>query len=193
MERKRFLEVSLCLGALGGVRQALGEEPEGATPPAPTTPAVAPPAAPPSRCEGQAEFGRRLLTRFMADMDAQLDEPRRVALMEARGRSCARMGPMRVAQAHKGNLDAFIADFGRHAGPDGLRREGNVVKVKYPTCYCPLASEIKEALSPTYCNCSVGWLKQMYETVTEKPVRVEVLETIKRGGQACRFNVILTA
>jgi hypothetical protein len=189
MERKKFLRVSLCLGALGGVRQALGEEPKGATPPAPATPAV----APPNRCEGQAEFGRRLLARFMTDMDAQLDEPRRVALMEARGRSCARLGPIRLAQAHKGNLEAFIEDFGRHMGPDGLRREGNVVKVKYPTCYCPLASEIKEALSPTYCNCSVGWLKELYETVTGKPVKVEVLETVKRGGQACRFNVILTA
>jgi hypothetical protein len=188
MERKKFLRVSLCLGALGGVRQALGEEPKGATPPAPATPAVAP-----NRCEGQAEFGRRLLARFMTDMDAQLDEPRRVALMEARGRSCARLGPIRLAQAHKGNLEAFIEDFGRHMGPDGLRREGNVVKVKYPTCYCPLASEIKEALSPTYCNCSVGWLKELYETVTGKPVKVEVLETVKRGGQACRFNVILTA
>ena len=118
MERKKFLRVSLCLGALGGVRQVLGEEPKGATPPAPT-----PPAAAPNPCEGKAEFGRRLLTRFMNDMDAQLDEPRRVALMEARGRSCARMGPMRLAQAHKGNLDAFIADFGRHVGPDGLRRD----------------------------------------------------------------------
>jgi hypothetical protein len=192
MERKKFLRVSLCLSALGGIRPALGEEPKSTTP-APARPAGAPPAAPPSRCEGQAEFGRRLLTRFMTDMDAQLDEPRRVALMEARGRSCARLGPVRAAQAHKGDLDAFIADFGRHMGPDGLRREGNVVKVKYPHCYCPLASEIKEALSPTYCNCSVGWLKEMYETVTGKPVRVEVLETVKRGGQACRFDVILTA
>jgi hypothetical protein len=176
MERKQFLRVSLCLGAFGGVRQAQGEEPTS-----------------PNPCEAKAEFGRRLLTRFMTDMDAQLDEPRRVALMEARGRSCARLGPARLAEAHKGNLDAFIADFGRHMGPDGLRREGNVIKVKYPTCYCPLASEIKETLSPTYCNCSVGWLKEMYETVTGKPVRVEVLETVKRGGQACRFNVNLTA
>ncbi len=189
MERKGFLKVSLCLGALGGVRKALGEEVKGAA--APAT-ASAPPPPPPDLCERKAEFGRRLLTRFMTDIDAQLDEPRRIALMEARGRSCARLGPARIAEAHKGNLDAFIADFGRHMGPDGLRREGNVVKVKYPTCYCPLAAEIKE-LSPTYCNCSAGWLKELYETVTGKPVTVEVIETVKRGGQACRFNVILSA
>ncbi len=105
MERKKFLKASLCLSAFGGVRQVLGEEPKAATPP--------------NRCEGVAEFGRRLLTRFMSDMDEQLDEPRRAALMEARGRSCARL--------------------------------------------------------------------------TGKPVKVEVLETLKRGGQVCRFNVILAA
>ncbi len=33
----------------------------------------------------------------------------------------------------------------------------------------------------------------MYETVTGKPATVEVLETVKRGGKACRFNVTLTA
>jgi predicted hydrocarbon binding protein len=184
MERKEFLKASLWLGALGGVAPALGEEAK------PAASAVPPP---PSPCERKAEFAQRLLVRFMSDMDSQLDEPRRVALMEARGRSCARMGAVRAAQAHKGNLDAFIADFGRHMEADGLRREGNVVKVKYPRCLCPLASGIQEPISPTYCNCSVGWLKELYETVTGKPVTVEVLETVKRGGQACRFNVTLSA
>jgi hypothetical protein len=124
MERKNFLRVSLCLGALGGARRVLAEETKAA-------------AAPPDFCERKAEFARRLLTRFMNDIDAELDPPRRVAVMEARGRSCARLGPIRIAEAHKGDLDGFIADFGRHMGPDGLRREGNVLKVKYPTCYCP--------------------------------------------------------
>jgi len=189
MERKQFLAVTLCTAAFGGVQRVLGEETKKGAPPPPATS----PAGQPNPCEQQAEFGRKLLTRFMEDMDAQLDEPRRVALMEARGRSCARMGAVRAAQAHKGNLDAFIEAFGRHMGPDGLRREGNVVKVKYPRCLCPLASGIKEPLSPTYCNCSVGWLKELYETVTGKPVKVEAIETVKRGGQACRFNVILSA
>lgn len=189
MERKQFLSISLCMGALSGVQRVLGEETKkSATTTSPATPA----AEQPNHCEQQAEFGRRLLTRFMEDMDAHIDEPRRVALMEARGRSCARMGARRMAEAHKGKLDAFIEAFGRHMEPDGLRREGNVVKVKYPRCLCPLASEIKEPLSPTYCHCSVGWLKELYETVTGKPVTVEAVETVKRGGQACRFNVILS-
>jgi predicted hydrocarbon binding protein len=176
MDRKDFLRASLCLGAFCGARPAAGQQ-ENTAPP------------PPNPCERKAEFTRLWIKRFMDELDVLIPEPQRIALMEARGRSCARAGPVRLAEAHKGNLDAFIADLASHMGPEGVRREGNVVRVKYPTCYCPAVADLKEALSRTYCGCSVGWLKEMYETVTGKPVTVEVLETVKRGGAACRFNV----
>jgi hypothetical protein len=188
MERKEFLKASLCLGALCGARLAAADEPTG------QAPATASPSAPePSPCERNAEFAHRWVRSFMENLDAQLSEPQRVALMEARGRACARGGATKLAEAHEGDLGGFIAAMASHMGPDGLRLEGNVVKVKYPTCYCPMVSEIKEPLSPTYCACSVGWLKEMYEVVTGKPATVEVLETVKRGGTACRFNVTLSA
>ena len=113
--------------------------------------------------------------------------------MQARGRSCARGGPVRRAQAHKGDVDGFVADTVKHAGPDAMRREGSLVKVLYPRCYCPLVSQGKQTLSPTYCECSIGWLKEMFETVSGKPVTVTALETVKRGGKVCRFEVKLSA
>jgi hypothetical protein len=186
MERKQFLKASLCLGALCGARSAIPQEAEPTVPEAPSP-------AEPSACERNLEFARGWVRSFMENLDTQLPEPQRVALMEARGRACARSGAARMAEAHKGNLDGFIAAMASHMGPDGLRREGDVVRVKYPTCYCPMASGIEEPLSATYCDCSVGWLKEMYETVTGGPVTVEVLETVKRGGQACRFNVTVKA
>jgi hypothetical protein len=194
MERKEFLKASLCLGALCGVRPAIAEATKAGSPAA-NPPTVPPPPAPPqpSACEGKAEFARRWVKGLMENLDAQLTEPQRVALMEARGRGCARGGPTKMAEAFKGKLDAFIAEMAKHMDPDGVRREGNVVKVTYSACYCPMVAEIREPLSPTYCACSVGWLKEMYETVTGKPATVEVLETVKRGGKVCRFNVTLTA
>jgi len=188
MERKQFLKASLCLGALCGARSAFSQETE------PAATAAASPSAPqPSACERQLEFARGWVRSFMEGVDAQLPEPQRVALMEARGRACARGGAARMAEAHKGNLDGFIAAMASHMGPDGLRREGDVVRVQYPTCYCPMVSEMEQPISATYCDCSVGWLKEMYETVTGGPVNVEVLETVKRGGKACRFNVTVKA
>jgi hypothetical protein len=186
MERKQFLKASLCLGALCGARSAIPQE----TKPEPPESASAS-ASQPSACERNAEFARGWVRSFMEILDAQLSEPERVALLEARGRACARSGAVRMAEAHKGDLDGFMAAMASHMGPDGLRREDSVVKVKYPTCYCPLASQINEPLSASYCACSVGWLKEMYETVTNGPVTVEVLETVKRGGKVCRFDVTI--
>ncbi len=183
MERKAFLKASLCLGALCGAGAGAGEAPPPPSPPQP------------GPCERDAAFAgwaRHWAKGLVDDLDAQLSEPQRVAVMEARGRSCARGGPVKRAAAHKGDLDAFIADMVAHMGPEGVRREGNVVKVTYRACYCPMVAALEEPLSPTYCACSAGWLKEMYETVTGKPVTVTVLETIKRGGRACRFDVALT-
>lgn len=196
MERKAFLKASFCLGALCGTG-AIAEQTKPSAP-APNPPTAPPPAAPqqPTACERDAAFAawaRRWVVGLMENLDTQIGEPQRVALMEARGRACARGGPAKRAESFKGNLDGFIADMVAHLGPEGVRREGNVVKVTYQACYCPMVAPLAEPLSPTYCACSLGWLKEMYETVTGKPVTVQALETIKRGGKACRFEVTLSA
>ena len=180
MERKEFLRASLCLGASCGAGPALGQEGK-------------PGAAPVTPCDEKAAFARSWIKHFMASLDAHIDEPRRLALMEARGRSCARGGAVKLAEAAKGSVDKLLSSLAGHLGPEGARREGNVVTIAYPTCFCPLVSEVKEGLSPTYCQCSVGWLKEMFETVSGRPVKVDALETVKRGGRTCRFNVVLEA
>jgi len=53
--------------------------------------------------------------------------------------------------------------------------------------------EGKQPLSASYRFCSAGWLKEGCATVSGKPVTVEIVETVKRGGRRCRFNVKLIA
>jgi predicted hydrocarbon binding protein len=59
----------------------------------------------------------------------------------------------------------------------------------YSKCLCPLVQSGSETLSDTYCNCSRGWVKEMFEMVSGKPVEVTLTESIKRGAKACRFVV----
>ncbi len=187
MERKHFLKASLCLGAFCGVRPVLGaeEKPAGEEKPA------APP--PPNPCAGAIGYAAHWVKDLMDQADLQLTEPQRKALMEARGRSCAKSGAARRAEPFKGKLDEFVADLAAHMGKDAVQRDGDVIKVTYPRCFCPLVAELKEPLSASYCFCSAGWLKEVYETVSGKSVSVEILETVKRGGKLCRFNVKLSA
>lgn len=182
MERKHFLRGSLCLGAVCGLHPVLGAEEKAAPAPAPVNP-----------CAGAMGYARHWVKDLIDHADAQLTEPQRKALLEARGRSCAKAGAALRAAPFKGKLDEFVADVQSHLGKDAVRREGDVVKVTYPRCLCPLVSDSQEPLSASYCFCSAGWLEEVYETVSGKQVTVEILETVKRGGQRCRFNVKLSA
>ncbi len=180
MERKHFLRASLCLGAVCGLRPVLGAEEKPTPAPAPENP-----------CAGAMAYARHWVKDLIDQADAQLTEPQRQALLEARGRSCAKADAARRAAPFKGRLDDFVADLQSQMGKDAVRREGDVVRVTYPRCFCPLVSDFHEPLSASYCFCSAGWLKEVYETVTGRPATVEIVETVKRGGERCRFNVKL--
>ena len=83
----------------------------------------------------------------------------------------------------------------RRRSPAGCRREAGraAAAESLRRGFCPLVAELKEPLSVSYCFCSAGWLREVYETVSGKPVTVEILETVKRGGKLCRFDVKLSA
>jgi predicted hydrocarbon binding protein len=49
----------------------------------------------------------------------------------------------------------------------------------------------KGKLSGTYCNCSRGWAKALFEGATGKPVEVNMEKSIINGDDQCRFEVIL--
>ncbi len=81
-----------------------------------------------------------------------------------------------------------------------ILREGDVVYFNYrgnPAglqiadgyCLCPLVEDGPADLSPTYCHCSVGYVAYMFERSTGRPTRVELLESLRGGGKACRFAV----
>ncbi len=179
MNRKQFLGTFLCAGAGAGRLQAGDGAEEAAT-------ALTP-------CEEKADFALGWITRFLESLDAEVPPPNRIALMEARGRSCARGGAIAAAKRCEGDVDKLVSTIAGWSGASEMRREGNRIRVAFTRCACPMVAEVTAPLSPTYCHCSVGWIKEMFETVSGSPVAVEVLETIKHGGTACRFDVRLEA
>lgn len=189
MDRKDFLKTSLCLGAFAGTLPVAAEEKPAADKPAPNKPAAAP--APANPCAGAMAYARHWVKDLIDQADTQLTEAQRQALLEARGRSCAKAGAARRAASLKGKLDEWLADLQKHMGPDAAKRTDDLVTVTYPRCLCPLVADFEEPLSRSYCFCSAGWLKEIYETVSGGPVSVEILETVKRGGSRCRFEVKL--
>ncbi len=207
MTRKQFLGRSLqlaagiglcpCLGRAEGQAAAGGPEPKTAPSPCPRTEGDYPHA---TSYEQRTDFARTWAGRFMRVLDERLDEKARCGLMEANGRACAvgAYGPPDPT-AYVG-LDDFVAGLARHVGQENARREGDVVYFSYQGnpaglriadgyCLCPLVEDGPADLSPTYCHCSVGYVAYMFERNIGRPVRVELLESLRGGGKACRFAV----
>jgi hypothetical protein len=150
--------------------------------------------------EARADFAKTWTGRFMRVLDQRLDEKTRRELMEANGRACA-MGAYGPPDSAKTlTVDAFVARLASYVGEANCRRDGDVVNFAYRQnprglrvedgyCLCPLVEDGPAELSPTYCHCSVGYVAYMFERNLGRSVRVELLESVRRGGKACRFAV----
>jgi len=59
---------------------------------------------------------------------------------------------------------------------------------KLAYCHCPWARaalKTNEKVSPIFCYCSVSWDKQLWEGILEKPVKVEIVESLLNGDNHC--------
>ncbi len=132
------------------------------------------------------------VTNLLIALDGMVDEETRVRVLESCGRKCIGEGFLVKAQtlAKKSkSTDEFLENLNRiwkH-----LHVDKNGVFVVYDQCYCPMVRSYKGKLSPSFCNCSVGWIKELFERSLNKPVKVEKLGTIKQGNKQCKFRVTL--
>jgi len=60
-------------------------------------------------------------------------------------------------------------------------------------CYCGLLRGLPEDenVSRTYCYCSEGFVKEFWENVLERPVKVELLQSALSGASECQFAIHL--
>ncbi len=142
--------------------------------------------------EFEKRFKEAYILTLMENMEKQLDEKTRVKLMEECGRSCARRsGIVKFAEKYKGDVKKFVETMSEKLGKENISIEGETVHWGYPRCLCELVAEGPARLPDVYCNCSVGWVLELFETLTGKPVKVELLQSVKRGAPTCQFLVRL--
>ncbi|MBN2394332.1 MAG: hypothetical protein JXR84_26600 [Anaerolineae bacterium] len=135
----------------------------------------------------------RCIKDMMDALDQAVDEPTRQAIMQACGRQCIGNSTLnkvrKLAKATSG-LDDLLAQLNQaHIGGGQLHREGDVIHGTYTRCYCGSVNKTKEPLSASYCQCSCGWYRQLFETLLERPVTVELVSSIIQGDESCRFLI----
>jgi len=130
---------------------------------------------------------------LVSGLNEYVDEETRIKILEQCGRQCQSQSFIKKAKnifQKSKNIDEFLDNFEqvyKH-----LHREGNKIYITYPKCYCSQVNKIpKGQLSGTYCNCSRGWAKALFEGALGRPVEVLMEESIINGDKQCKFRVVL--
>jgi predicted ArsR family transcriptional regulator len=135
---------------------------------------------------------QKWIVNLIDGLDKQVDKKIKMKILESCGRNCISQNFIKKAQSCKNrskNKDEFLNQLMRiwkH-----LRREGNNIYVVYERCYCPLVKTYQGKLPATFCNCSLGWIRELFEKCLEKPVKVVLEKSIKKGDNICKFRVHL--
>lgn len=66
---------------------------------------------------------------------------------------------------------------------------------RYLYCHCPWVKESLRSntlkVSATFCQCSAGFHKKIYEVIFEQKLKAEVLQSVLKGDDRCRFAIHL--
>jgi hypothetical protein len=197
MDRKSFLKSAgtFCVGSclcVAGLHKALAQD----------STDVKPGAATPERAVKRMEFADGWIRRFMGALDGTLDPAARKKVMMANGKSCFSEWIQSQGGVRSVAFDAWADRVREHPPADGsVRVEGHTIYFEYTSsaetgqdspegvCLCPMVESKPTGLSPTYCLCSVGYVKEMHEQRFGRRCDVELLDSVLRGGQRCRFKI----
>ena len=91
-------------------------------------------------------------------------------IIEKTGRECAKLGQLQAK--FKGDPEGYFAAIKKAWGTDSSwDKEKGIITVAVPEgeCGCPLVDN--KRTPAVWCNCSVGYQKEAFETIFGKPVR----------------------
>lgn len=176
MDRKEFLSacgLGVCgcaLGLLGAPETArAGEKP---------------------KPDPQLAFVRYQVANLVTFMAADQKPEACAAIFEKNGRECAKLGqlPIKFKGDPQGYFDTAKQYWGTGFSWD---KERGVITVTVPEgeCGCPLVDP--KRTPALFCNCSVGYQKESFETILGRPVKVALKESKLGGSTRCVFEVRL--
>lgn len=126
---------------------------------------------------------------FYAGFNQNIPDSTRQKILQMNGQACARRGAVKAAQAANGDLNALLITLKKWIGDQNVIRNGNKITVRYEHCYCFIAQNPKLRSLTDFCQCSVGWIEEMFATATGKPVAVDLISSIRNGAKHCEFLI----
>jgi hypothetical protein len=134
-------------------------------------------------------FMHKWISDLISSADNNLDPQLQKQLLEYCGRQCAKTNAAAEIEKFKGNLNGLMeelrqkwveqVDFDAEKGKFYLKGK------KSESCACAIINGNKNKVSGTFCNCSLGFYKELFESVGGKPISIKLTETLLRGSDRC--------
>lgn len=72
----------------------------------------------------------------------------------------------------------------------GLFCRDGILHLQFLFCPCPMVAEVDVLKTDTWCQCTTGYSKVLFEKVFGCEVEVELLQSIKMGQDSCLMKII---
>jgi len=97
----------------------------------------------------------------------------------------------KARKLYEGSADNndFCEKFNAFATGNFLSHDGSGFYLTYPICYCSCVQRVKENLSKSWCVCTLGYTEKMFSHILSRKVEVELLESVKTGGEKCVMKI----
>jgi predicted ArsR family transcriptional regulator len=179
MDRKEFLRT--CAGGLCAC----------------TTACVMPPAEAAAAEAAKSEdwrwpFVKQRYAHLLETLSNKMGEDELIEILHAQGSYCSSLGNWAL-EKYRGDVDGYSAFVRKTSSADIITydREKGVITMttdERAECFCPLNGAAYKTPG-VVCNCSLGWQQHTWETILQKKVRVELKESVLRGGKRCTFEI----
>jgi hypothetical protein len=187
MNRSEFIRTSAQLACASCFALAFGSGASATEATAPATPSPTPVDEALKQAQNENAFINNWLTDLFEAIETEVDPAAQLKLMQACGRGCYRRHQFKqdIAAAGKGDPEKLIAAYRKNFG---IEREGDLVHIRYGDhCFCPAARNRPARPNDLHCECTRATHQTVFETALGRPVKVELLETVRRGGKTCHL------
>jgi hypothetical protein len=145
--------------------------------------------------ETQKQFVENWLADLLDSIDKNLDRDTQEKIVGQCGKACFNRFQFKkdIAINGSGDLNKLIESYKKNFE---IWREGDKVHIRYgeisKQCYCPAANYRAPKPNDIHCECTRNTHKAIFETALGRPFRVDVAESLRRGGKTCHFVVHLS-
>lgn len=137
-------------------------------------------------------FVKQRYARLLGILSRRMDEKTLNETLFELGAYCSGLGD-EWTKKHRGDLEGFRQAVKKGVSGDNVTFDWDkgvitMASDERTDCFCPLISRFNDT-PKVACNCSLGWQQHTWETLLQKKVKVELTESVLRGGKRCVFQI----